>query len=83
MFLFSPSCKLLSNFLKKSHHKIVLLKLFTYPTCKNCFNDQACWFECEAFPTLAYKYPGADEDFKYITGYRYHLEDNHTHSFKK
>ena len=32
---------------------------------------QACWYECEAFPNLAYKYPGTDEDFKYITGYRY------------
>ena len=31
---------------------------------------QSCWFECETYPTAAYKYPSNDADFLYLTGYR-------------
>lgn len=31
---------------------------------------QSCWFECETYPTSAYKYPSNDADFLYLTGYR-------------
>jgi len=31
---------------------------------------QSCWFECETYPTAAYKYPSSDADFLYLTGYR-------------
>jgi len=31
---------------------------------------QSCWFECETYPTAAYKYPSNDADFLFLTGYR-------------
>ena len=34
---------------------------------------QSCWFECETYPTAAYKYPSNDADFLYLTGYRFDI----------
>ena len=32
---------------------------------------QSCWFDCESHPTAAYSYPSNDQDFRYLTGYRW------------